>query len=201
MEPLCSSSQEVLLELEAAIEEHSLYDVLRCLCEATHHGVDLTDPLPSSVSSSIVFFIDVSPEGHFFPIFCSGNFIFAKKKKKLREIKSIAYFIMIFFYEFSLIFLFLNFCRNLQKAAFTRPLVTRMAIRCILWTSLCKILWLWTSLQEKEIRLYITVWFKTSPKVWGYCWDLVLTLPRKIITENLLCLLLKNEITNSARKW
>ena len=56
MEPLCSSSQEVLLELEAAIEEHSLYDVLRCLCEATHHGVDLTDPLPSSVSSSIVFF-------------------------------------------------------------------------------------------------------------------------------------------------
>ena len=52
VEPLCSSSQEVLLELEAAIEEHSLYDVLRCLCEATHHGVDLTDPLPSSVSSS-----------------------------------------------------------------------------------------------------------------------------------------------------
>jgi len=48
VEPLCSSSQEVLLELEAAIEEHSLYDVLRCLCEATHHGVDLTDPLPSS---------------------------------------------------------------------------------------------------------------------------------------------------------
>ena len=50
VEPLCSTSQEVLLELEAAIEEHSLYDVLRCLCEATHHGVDLTDPLPSSVS-------------------------------------------------------------------------------------------------------------------------------------------------------
>merc|ERR1711963_815509 len=48
VEPLCSTSQEVLLELEAAIEEHSLYDVLRCLCEATHHGVDLTDPLPSS---------------------------------------------------------------------------------------------------------------------------------------------------------
>ena len=52
VEPLCSTSQEVLLELEAAIEEHSLYDVLRCLCEATHLGVDLTDPLPSSVSTT-----------------------------------------------------------------------------------------------------------------------------------------------------
>ena len=50
VELFCANSQEVLLELEAAIEEHSLYDVLRCLCEAAHHGVDLTDPLPSSVS-------------------------------------------------------------------------------------------------------------------------------------------------------
>jgi len=48
VETFCSNSQEVLLELEAAIEEHNLYDVLRCFCEATHHGVDLTDPLPSS---------------------------------------------------------------------------------------------------------------------------------------------------------
>ena len=50
MELFCANSQEVLLELEAAIEEHSLYDVLRCFCEATNHGMDLTDPLPSSVS-------------------------------------------------------------------------------------------------------------------------------------------------------
>ena len=49
MELFCANSQEVLLELEAAIEEHSLYDVLRCFCEATNHGMDLTDPLPSSV--------------------------------------------------------------------------------------------------------------------------------------------------------
>jgi len=48
VETFCSNSQEVLLELEAAIEEHNLYDVLRCFCEATHHSVDLTDPLPSS---------------------------------------------------------------------------------------------------------------------------------------------------------
>ena len=51
VETFCSNSQEVLLELEAAIEEHNLYDVLRCFCEATHHSVDLTDPLPSSVST------------------------------------------------------------------------------------------------------------------------------------------------------
>ena len=50
VETFCANSQEVLLEIEAAIEEHSLYDVLRCFCEAAHHGVDLTDPLPSSVS-------------------------------------------------------------------------------------------------------------------------------------------------------
>lgn len=49
VETLFSNPQEVLLELEAAIEEHSLYDVLRCFCEAGAHGVDLTDPLPSSV--------------------------------------------------------------------------------------------------------------------------------------------------------
>jgi len=48
VELFCANSQEVLLELEAAIEEHSLYDVLRCFCEATNHGMDLTDPLPSS---------------------------------------------------------------------------------------------------------------------------------------------------------
>ena len=53
VETFCSNSQEVLLELEAAIEEHNLYDVLRCFCEATHHSVDLTDPLPSSVSQSL----------------------------------------------------------------------------------------------------------------------------------------------------
>ena len=55
VETFCSNSQEVLLELEAAIEEHNLYDVLRCFCEATHHSVDLTDPLPSSVSQSLKY--------------------------------------------------------------------------------------------------------------------------------------------------
>ena len=60
VESLCSNSQEVLLELEASIEEHNLYDVLRCFCEATHHGVDLTDPLPSSVSQYLFLFLTAS---------------------------------------------------------------------------------------------------------------------------------------------
>lgn len=48
VDAFCSNSQEILLELEAAVEAHSIYDVLQCFCEASAHGVDLTDPLPSS---------------------------------------------------------------------------------------------------------------------------------------------------------
>lgn len=48
----CSNAQEVFSELEQSIASHNLYDLLQVFAEAGIHGVDLTDPLPSSVSST-----------------------------------------------------------------------------------------------------------------------------------------------------
>lgn len=48
--PYCNGPQEVYCDLEQAIDSHSMFDLLQAFGEASHHGVDITDPLPSSVS-------------------------------------------------------------------------------------------------------------------------------------------------------
>ena len=45
----CSNAQDIYTELEAAIDAHSLFDLLQVFGEALANGVDLTDPLPTSV--------------------------------------------------------------------------------------------------------------------------------------------------------
>ncbi len=46
----CSNTQEVFSDLEQAIDAHNLFDLLQAASEAAAHGVDITDPLPTSVS-------------------------------------------------------------------------------------------------------------------------------------------------------
>ena len=46
----CANAQDVFERLQEAINEHSLIDLLRVYGEASRHGVELTDPLPTSVS-------------------------------------------------------------------------------------------------------------------------------------------------------
>ena len=50
VKPYCSNAQEIFSELEQSIATHNLYDLLQTYAEAGFHGVDLTDPLPASVS-------------------------------------------------------------------------------------------------------------------------------------------------------
>ena len=41
--------QEIYADLEAAIDAHSLFDLLQVFGEMNSHGIELTDPLPTSV--------------------------------------------------------------------------------------------------------------------------------------------------------
>lgn len=50
IQPYCSNSAELYSELESAIANHSIEDLLQCMGECSHRDVDITDPLPSSVS-------------------------------------------------------------------------------------------------------------------------------------------------------
>ena len=50
VQPLCNNPQEVLSDIEQSIYNHSLYDLLQASAEAQAFGVDITDPLPTSVS-------------------------------------------------------------------------------------------------------------------------------------------------------
>ncbi len=52
IQPYYSSTRELYSELEQAIDSHNLADLLQCFAEGTHLGVELTDSLPNSVSSS-----------------------------------------------------------------------------------------------------------------------------------------------------
>ena len=45
----CSNAQDIYIELETAIDSHSLFDVLQVFGEAPAYSVELTDPLPTSV--------------------------------------------------------------------------------------------------------------------------------------------------------
>lgn len=49
--PQCSAPEEVFADLEAAVDAHNVFDLLQAASEAAAHGVDLTDPLPTSVRS------------------------------------------------------------------------------------------------------------------------------------------------------
>ena len=46
----CTTPAELYSELESAIANHSIEDLLQCVGECVHLEVDITDPLPSSVS-------------------------------------------------------------------------------------------------------------------------------------------------------
>ena len=105
MELFCANSQEVLLELEAAIEEHSLYDVLRCFCEAANHGVDLTDPLPSSVRNFAYFEEHTGPKFYFL-----SNYSFSRVFTFLPN-----FGFPEFFTPFSSFFSFFIFCHPKKK--------------------------------------------------------------------------------------
>jgi hypothetical protein len=61
VETYCSSAQEIYSEIEQSIATHNLYDLLQAFAEAGMHGVDLTDPLPSSVR--LHSFLKVAPAG------------------------------------------------------------------------------------------------------------------------------------------
>ena len=50
LRPLCNNQHELFSDLEAAIDTHNIYDLLQSVEEAPLHGVDVTDPLPTSVS-------------------------------------------------------------------------------------------------------------------------------------------------------
>ena len=53
VQPLCVSAGEVFSDLEAAVDSHNVFDLLQATAEAALHGVDVTDPLPSSVSGGL----------------------------------------------------------------------------------------------------------------------------------------------------
>ena len=53
VEPLCADATEVFADLEAAVDAHNIFDLLQATAEAAFHGVDITDPLPSSVSGYV----------------------------------------------------------------------------------------------------------------------------------------------------
>merc|ERR1719150_2501857 len=48
IQPYCSSARELVTELEAAIDSHSLEDLLQASAECQILGCDLTEPLPNS---------------------------------------------------------------------------------------------------------------------------------------------------------
>ena len=50
IQPYCTTPAELYSELESAIANHSIEDLLQCVGECAHLEVDITDPLPSSVS-------------------------------------------------------------------------------------------------------------------------------------------------------
>ena len=53
IQPYCSSPRELYTELENAVDNHSLEDLLQVSAECQSLGCDLTDPLPNSVSGNI----------------------------------------------------------------------------------------------------------------------------------------------------
>ncbi len=59
--PLCVSPREVLADLEQAIDSHNIFDLLQAASEAPAHGVDIADPLPSSVSARRCIIDDFFP--------------------------------------------------------------------------------------------------------------------------------------------
>jgi len=48
VQPYCDTPAQLYSELESAIANHSIEDLLQCLGECSHLDVDITDPLPSS---------------------------------------------------------------------------------------------------------------------------------------------------------
>ena len=44
-----ADQHEIFADLEAAIGAHSLFDLLQVFGEMSSHGIELTDPLPTSV--------------------------------------------------------------------------------------------------------------------------------------------------------
>ena len=48
IQPYCTTATELYSELESAIANHSIDDLLQCIGECAHLEVDITDPLPSS---------------------------------------------------------------------------------------------------------------------------------------------------------
>ena len=44
-----TDQHEIFADLEAAIGAHSLFDLLQVFGEMSSHGIELTDPLPTSV--------------------------------------------------------------------------------------------------------------------------------------------------------
>merc|ERR1719342_535066 len=48
IQPYCTTPAELYSELESAIANHSIEDLLQCIGECAHLDVDITDPLPSS---------------------------------------------------------------------------------------------------------------------------------------------------------
>ena len=50
-----ADQQEIFANLEAAIDAHSLFDLLQVFGEMSSHGIELTDPLPTSVRSLLLY--------------------------------------------------------------------------------------------------------------------------------------------------
>ena len=48
VQSLCANSAEVFADLEQAIDGHNIYDLLQAIGESAAHGVDVSDPLPTS---------------------------------------------------------------------------------------------------------------------------------------------------------
>ena len=57
VQPFCNTASELYSELESAIANHSIEDLLQCVGECPHLEVEITDPLPSSVSGEAEFYI------------------------------------------------------------------------------------------------------------------------------------------------
>ena len=49
-----ADQHEIFADLEAAIGAHSLFDLLQVFGEMSSHGIELTDPLPTSVRNYLL---------------------------------------------------------------------------------------------------------------------------------------------------
>ena len=49
-----ADQHEIFADLEAAIGAHSLFDLLQVFGEMSSHGIELTDPLPTSVRKCLL---------------------------------------------------------------------------------------------------------------------------------------------------